>query len=273
MAATPRFVFTITPGHTGTTWLAELLGRHLPDCAAYHERLGWGLFGEQTPDLSHLTRFNAFGNIPAIQSFWRRKADHVLGEPVATYVETSHLLAKCGLMENIERFTSHGPVAILCLTRDPVAIVRSMRRRGDMLNKGDQWLWHLDPDYPRKLLAFEFFEPHGYDGVRAWYVCEMATRAAYYRQLLANTPNLRFIDVRVENLNQAASVRALLAELGVSIDAESIHLPPRRNPGPPGPDNEAADAGMRRLFDGMQFDPERIAAVYIEQGHRLGRAA
>lgn len=272
MANPPRFVFTITPGHTGTTWLAEFLGAHLPRCAAYHERLGFDLFGEQTPDLSHLTRFNSEGNVAAVRAFWRRKAGHVMTESVSTYIETSHLLAKCGLLENLELFLQHGAVTILCVARDPVAIVRSMRRRGDMLNKGDQWLWHLDPDYPRKLLDAGFFRPHGYDGLRAWYVCEMAARAAYYRRLLEDTPGVRFVSVRIEDLREAPGARALLTTLGVA-ETVAPDLPPKRNTSPAWGDDRAADERVQALFTELNFDAERVAAEYFERGYRLGTAA
>ena len=68
-----RFVFTLTPGRTGTAYLAQLLRANLPHAEVHHEILGYDAFGVDSPDLSHLMQFNSRGNTPHVQAFWRRK--------------------------------------------------------------------------------------------------------------------------------------------------------------------------------------------------------
>lgn len=268
MAAERSFVFTITPGHTGTTWLSELLAFNLPGSRVYHEILGYDRFGVDTPDISHMTLFNSQGNVAQVRAFWEQKAARILADDTSWYGETSHLLSKCGLLENIGLFTRVGTVYIICLDRDLLALVRSMRRRCDMLNKGDQWLWHLDPDYPRKLLSAEFFAPYGVDGTRLWYGCEMRTRAAYYRQLLAREERIRFIKTSIEALAEPRALVWLFGQLGLRVEPENIAVPPRANVS--AGQAAAGDEPVARLIGEMQFDPEAIAAQYIARGYRLG---
>jgi hypothetical protein len=138
-----------------------------------------------------------------------------------------------------------------------------------MINKGNQWLWHLDPEYPRKLVAAEFFQPHGVDGLRLWYGCEMRARAAYYRLLLADTPGLSFLDASLESLASEQGVSALLSALGEERQqAGGLSLPARRNVS--GDTVQGADEPIARVVQEMQFDPVRIASAYIAHGYRLG---
>jgi hypothetical protein len=266
-----KFVFTITPGHSGTTWLAELFRRNLdPSAAVHHEILGYDKFGVDTPYLSHMTRFNSEGNVKHIRDFWAQKASRILTHPGQWYVETSHLLSKCGLFENIDLFTEHGRVFVICLSRDLLALVRSMRRRFDMINKGNQWLWHLDPDYPRKLVAKEFFMPYGVDGARLWYGCEMRARAGYYRQLLGHRNDIEFYDVGIENLDSPAAVSQLLQALDLKVGGTGPGLPPKANTSGVIGESQNDDSALAALISSMQFEPTAIAKNYLEQGFRLG---
>jgi hypothetical protein len=268
LTRTRKFLFTITPGHTGTTWLAQVLSAHLPDSRVFHEILGYDRFGVDTPDLSHMTLFNSQGNVAKVRDFWRQKAARIIAEPSTWYGETSHLLAKCGLLENIELFTDVGEVYVLCLERELADLVKSMRQRHDMINKGNQWLWHLDPDYPRKLVARGFFEPHGVDGTRLWYACEMRARAAYYRQLLEQHPRVHFISRSIEALVDPGALQALLQGLGVDLPAGKIAVPARSNVSRR--EQSASGGQIDAVIRDMTFDPEQIAANYLAKGYRLG---
>ncbi len=263
-----KFIFTITPGHSGTTWLRDLLAINLPDSRVFHEILGYDRFGVDTPDVSHMTLFNSQGNVEHVRAFWRQKAKRIISQPVRWYGETSHLLAKSGLMENIELFASKGQVYILCLDRDLLNLVRSMRRRHDMVNKGNQWLWHLDPDYPRKLVAKEFFMPYGLDGIRLWYGCEMRARAAYYRLLLAEDERVKFVSTSIESLGERAGLAGLFAQLGLPMAPEEIEMPARSNVS--GGEHSAGREPIADVIRQMHFDPEKLAGDYLARGYRLG---
>lgn len=267
-----KFLFTITPGHTGTTWLAELCKLNLPNASVYHEILGYDRFGVDTPDVSHMTLFNSVGNVAHVRSFWQRKAERVLAHSSEWYVETSHLLSKCGLMENIGHFSRHGTVYILCLDRELSPLVASMRRRGDMINKGDQWLWHLDPDYPRKLVAPDYFAPFGVDGWRLWYACEMRCRAAYYRRLMEKNDGIVFIRSGIETLTSASGMQAFFHEIGAPLDNEALSVPPRQNVGGVHGQEEKRQFPIDETIREMTFDADAIAARHIARGYDIGAA-
>jgi len=248
--------------------LAQLLGDNLPNSQIFHEILGYDRFGVDTPDVSHMTLFNSQGNVKQVRDFWRQKAARIVNSSPGWYGETSHLLAKCGLLENIDLFTSVGPVYILCLDRDLLSLVQSMRRRHDMVNKGDQWLWHLDPDYPRKLVSKEFFVPYGVDGIRLWYGCEMRVRAAYYRKLLEGVKNLQFMHTTIEALSDRNEVEELLSSLEPYFDPQKLDIPDRSNVSVRGEHEE--DEPLSELIRQMTFDPSRIASDYLAKGYQLG---
>src|ERR1700674_19694 len=104
------FIFTMTTGRSGTQYLAELLGHNLPDAECHHEFLQWDSFGVDTPDVSHMCLFNSKGNIEKVVAFWDQKLKRIAATPHRFYVETSHMLMKAGLVENLSSLTMAGRV-------------------------------------------------------------------------------------------------------------------------------------------------------------------
>jgi len=144
-----RYIFTITLGRSGSAYLTELLRSNLPDSEVHHERMWPDGFGLDTPDVSHLMSFNTHGNTAAVKQFWRQKFSVIGAGNTATYVETSHLLAKVGLMENLGTFLQNTEVDIVLLRRDLEKTVISLLARGDFINSGMSWTFYLDWNYPR----------------------------------------------------------------------------------------------------------------------------
>ena len=123
-----HFVFTMTPGRTGTGFLAALLRENsapAEQVAVHHEFIGFDAFGLDTPEMSHFNGFNCHGNTPAVRGFWEQKLARIAGTTGSHYVETSHLLMKAGLAENIDVLTAAGTVHFVVLERDLAATVRS----------------------------------------------------------------------------------------------------------------------------------------------------
>src|SRR6266496_972386 len=167
------FVFTMTTGRSGTLYLAQVLQQNLPDAECYHEIVGWDRFGVDTPDVSHMTLFNAQGNVEKVQAFWRAKLARTAATPKRFYVETSHLLMKAGLIDNIAPLTAKGTVHLIALERDIFSTILSFRRRLDFVNKGNWWMWYLDPDYPRNLVPSRELADVGINGLCLWYILEI----------------------------------------------------------------------------------------------------
>ncbi|MFP6743391.1 MAG: hypothetical protein VCD33_17500 [Alphaproteobacteria bacterium] len=269
-----HFVFTMTPGRSGTGYLAALLegnGGPADQVAVHHEFLGFDDFGRETPEMSHFTGFNCHGNTPAVRRFWEQKLGRIAATPGSHYVETSHLLMKAGLVENIDLLTDAGTVHFVVLRRDPAATVRSYRRRGDFVNRINMRLWCLDPDYPRNIVKADAAMASDKDGICLWYICEVMTRAAHYRQILAGNDRVVFHDAALETLADAETVNALLDGLHLPRATANLAIPGRINESPPHfrllPDEAARiDAVIKKY----PFDPDALARDYIEKGGSLG---
>ncbi len=263
-----RALFTITTGRSGTAYLAELLRLNVPGAECHHEILSYAGFGVDSPDLSDLTQFNALGNTVKVQRFWAQKFARIAAKECSLYVETSHQLAKAGLLENLTRLTSEGvDVLIVDLRRDVTKTVCSLIRRYDFLNKGNMWLWYLDPDYPKKILDPAVLLPRGWLGLCLWYVCEMRTRAEYYRLLLADQP-VQFLQVDVDELNAPDGVVPFLHSVG--FDVPTPRIPPPQNTVQVRDLDTAEMDAVAQLVDATPFDPAALAQQFFDSGRRIG---
>ena len=263
-------LFTMTTGRSGTASLAELLSRNIPGVESHHEILGWDQFGVNTPEVSHMTLFNSRGNVAQVQAFWRQKLARIAALPASTYVETSHVLMKAGLVENLAHLTDRRRVHFVILTRAPYDTVMSFKNRFDFTNRSLWWMWYLDPDYPRNIVESSRFKSFGIDGVILWYLYEIRTRAAYYRRLLSEHPRIAFHEMTLEDLSDRAKVRRLLATLGVERLETEIDLPAPSNRGKNRPHwPPEAERNLRRLIESARVDPDQIARDFITSGRRL----
>jgi hypothetical protein len=205
------------------------LAANLPNARVFHEILSYGSFGFDAPDVSHLHAFNARGNTPHVQEFWRRKLERIEACDRPTYAETSHVLMKAGLVENLAELAGAHEVHFIVLQRDIVETLVSYRNRFDFTNAGNMWLWYLDPGYPRNKVDPKPFLRHGVPGIRLWYIYEIRSRAALYRQAHAGRPNWHFHDADLARLNDPGTVAGLLAALGAAKPADAVIIPPKQN--------------------------------------------
>jgi hypothetical protein len=262
-----QFVFTITAGRTGSHFLAELLAANLEDAQVFDEIIGFAEYGLNTPDISQLASFNTFGNSDSVRAFWKQKFERMLDYPVRYYVETSHVLAKAGLIENIDLLIRHGQVHLVCLNREMIKSLLSYERNFDFYHKTMWWAWYLDPHYPRNIVGSnpQLFEQFGNHGVALWYLCEMRARQAYYRQHFLSLPNLVFHQVEIERLNEPAYAAQFLSELGASLQPGEVRIPPHKNtssnatPLPAGLESQ-----LSQLIQNMQFEPEQLAQQHLQ---------
>lgn len=266
-----HFLFTLSAGRTGTLSLARCLEQNLPGAEVRHEMLGAENFGVDTPEISHLKQFNTSGNNDHVQRFWKTKFARVMRGPTPIYAETSHILMKAGLCENLEQLRASGHVHLLVLKRDVVKTIMSYRRRADFLNRGNMWMWYLDPNYPRHIISPGAFENKGVEGVCLWYLLEIAARAEYYRLLLADRDWISFHDFETHQFGDRASIRGLLIQLGVDVPEERIVLSPAQNQSRfeiDIPDEHAEY--VSELVSRNWVDPADAARGYFGAGKRLG---
>ena len=266
-----NFVFTMTTGRSGTQYLTELLRQNLPDAECHHEILDWDRFGVDMPDLSHMMLFNAYGNIEKVQEFWRQKLVRIAATQRRFYVETSHMLMKAGLIENLAPLTAAGRVHLVILERDPYATIVSFLNRSDFTSHGNQWIWYLDPRYPKNIVnGLPAMERGGLSGVCLWYIAEIRVRAAYYAKLLAGNGNVVVHRFTLDELRGQTGAARLLEGLGAGTPPEQIVIPP--------PQNEnidktalgaAEEASLRELIASMPFNAELIAEETVQRGFRF----
>ncbi|HMB77507.1 MAG TPA: hypothetical protein VKN76_13995 [Kiloniellaceae bacterium] len=274
MSAPRRFLFTLTAGRTGTASLAKLFEINFPAAESHHEIIGWDRFGLDSPDLSTMTLFNSQGNLPAVREFWARKFARVAASPSALYVETSHVLMKAGLLENLDLLLAavEGPAELhfVDLQRDLFDTVLSYRSRFDFTNKSMWWLWYLDPTYPRNIVDFGKLADFGLNGVCLWYLFEVRARAAYYRQLFAARPGVVFHRLDLTALQDEAAMTAFLSAVSGHALPKPCRLPERQNLGQNKPSFAPKEVELlRRMASEIRFDPEATARDYIDQGRRL----
>lgn len=268
-----RFVFTITTGRSGSAYLAELLTRNLEDAAVFHERTGWLNFGVVTPDLSDFTVFNSVGNVPKVQAFWKRKLERDLAGPHRVHAEASHLLAKAGLMENLGLLTERGAtVEIVILERDVLATLWSFYNRFDFVNNGLAWAFYLDIAYPNIIVDSAPFRSQGVAGRALWYIIEMRTRAAYYRQLMAGQGGVRFHTVDLKVIAAPQGAQALFDAMELA-PARPVTCPPPRNETTQNFFGEKEKASLASLASRYAFDAEELARAFIRSGRRLADGA
>ncbi|HHO53005.1 MAG TPA: hypothetical protein ENK18_19540 [Deltaproteobacteria bacterium] len=262
-----KLIFTLTAGRTGTGFLAQLLQANLPDAVVHHEHLGWRAFGLDTPDLSHLLRFNNEGFTEPVRAFWQRKLSRILELDVPCYAETSHILMKAGLVEALSMLPAGHEVHLIAQRRDWIQTLASYHRRFDLVNLGNRYLWYLDPGYQRRLVDPEPFLELGLHGLRLWYLLEIEVRSAWYR--LRSRPPSAPITVHqtwLEQVTTRSGARELLSALGAPPGA--IELPPKVNAGQGGiPVTESLLRQLSELVAQLgDFEPDSAARPLLHDG-------
>jgi hypothetical protein len=212
-----RLTFSINAGRSGSAYLAAIL-------KAVH---GVTVEHEGRPDM-------AIGWMPHCKehglaaSFGARSWAKT--RPIAAklngargrrwYVETSHLFIKSFWDVAMAHFyTRLGcNVNVVVLRRYAPDVVKSMLRLGFDAVEQQGW-YHL----PGDAMAALNYVPMESERMRAiGYLYDIEAKTSEFRRRFANVD---MIDVRVENLNTATSIRRLYRQLGLSDDSSGIAMP------------------------------------------------
>ncbi|MBI5275652.1 MAG: hypothetical protein HY854_04260 [Burkholderiales bacterium] len=264
-----KFLFTITTGRSGTVFLTSLLKANLHDAKVFHERTGYQSFGVNTPDASHFMLFNSVGNVDKVRAFWRQKFERDRLTEEAWYVETSHFLAKAGLMENIDLLRPYAAeIHVILQRRDVFKTLWSFVNRFDFLNSGFTWLFTLDPRYPKVIVNSKQFVKYGMFGSALWYIIEMQCRAEYYRQLYIDDTLLHFHSARLEDITTKNGATEFLSGL-VKEKIPECKIPRKVNETKQEYFGDKERDLCRELVEKFKFDPVELAKLYIGNGGRL----
>ena len=241
-----EFVFTITQGRTGTLSLCKLF-QYDPAALAIHEDTGPRAHGTVTPDVGHMRRFNTYGLTPEIAAFWTQKLaihrEEAAKRGKRRYVETSHMNAKCGLVEYIRAAGAHSEdrFRFIVLNRAPEKIARSLYELNQMRNIESRWLWYLDPGYPSNLVNAKPYLKLSYLGLLAWYVREIEARKAAYIAMLGDRYDV--LNVDIDQPDWAAIVSRSYG-FGIPADGKVPHISTNN----PSTERSALEQELRDIF-------------------------
>ncbi len=243
MAKRIDYLFSINTGRSGSEYLGSIL-KHVVDCHAEHEPepIGNGavmrqyLRGEHGP-----MRELAQNKIKAIQ---QAKGD------AQVYAETNHCFIK-GFGWFLPELLPQEKIGVIILKRDEAKIAQSLLRVGcsPLVSGGRDWIstpemalplvqppkrlgstraaYHLARaiKFPFRALDFLVYKCCGkrlgypkwltnYElDCLAWYVQDTHARAEVYKQTY---PNITFVEVTIDDLNELESVEAMLSQFGLA---------------------------------------------------------
>ena len=252
-----RFVFTLTTGRTGTRTLAALLGANLPGARVHHERLGARVRGVHTPSIPTLLAFNHRGSVEEVQAFWKRKWAAIADQPSHTWVETSHLLLKAGLVPALDHLDAEDQIHLVALRRDRRSLLQSFMRLQDFRRRGNRLQWYLDELAPRNLVPLSPDLAGSAMGLALWYILETEARVALARRQVARDPRIVVHDLVTHQLGDADAVFPLLQALVPDLSADRVHIPPRLNASHTAPLDDALLQSIDQLVARVaDFDAE-----------------
>ncbi|MCG8432771.1 MAG: hypothetical protein MJA83_01920, partial [Gammaproteobacteria bacterium] len=105
-------------------------------------------------------------------------------------------------------------------------------------------------------------------GLCLWYVTEIAARAAYYRYLFHDQPNVHIHWIDLKTLKKPTGVASLLLALGQRVEAKSVRLPPGFGGAVPAEPTVAPE--ISRLLQRFPFKVRQRAKSFLKAGGRLG---
>ncbi|MEM9062566.1 MAG: hypothetical protein AAGD13_19070 [Pseudomonadota bacterium] len=291
-------VYTVTNGTAGTGYLRRFLEGNLRDAEIHGDRAGWLDLGVNCPDASHLTRFNTMGNLPEIRSFWRRKLKADMASSQEILVDLTHLHAKAGLVENLDLVPEDVQIVLIHLRHNIRETVWTIHNRCDFRNSGFTWVFALDPNYRNVMVPSGQFAEQGMAGLALWYVVEMRVRAAFYKRLTAEMPNVTYSEIWLAELvNRLPAATQVLETIGGERPddvkpAEREETQPIRPGGQEIQKGSAAEkttgpkakpAGnmfgqdvrdnISKMVDRFKWDAEELAEGFFSSGRRLGDPA
>jgi hypothetical protein len=259
-----QFAFALATTSQEAQLLAALLGANLNDAEVHHRHDAPTDIGTVTPESSLVRRFNTDGNRQSVRDFWRGKFAHHLHGPGPLYAETSHVLATAGLIENLALLDASLRVDIVILRRPPELSLQELTNASSTEAGLFPGVIGLDPQCPNRIVEPAPYLASGRLGTCLWYVTEMAARAAYYRMLLRDRPNIHIHWIGLETLKHAPGAPGLLKALGHP--AAAVRLPSEIN----GANAVGADPVILGLVERHPLQARKRATAFIESGRRLG---
>ncbi len=257
-----QLIFALATSDSEAGALAALLRANLPDAEVHLRRDAPGDLGLRRPEASLVELFNGGAAGQAVRDFWRRKLAIELYGRTDVYAETCHRLAAAGLIENLDLLDEDLRIDLVALRRPLDRILCDLWACGT-----ERPAFALDPSHAQRIVEPAAYLAEGELGRCLWYATEMAARAAYYRALLRDRPNVTLHWVDLEPLARPTGAAALLTDLGRSVTKETVRIP---DPDPVEIAPEAeVDPAIPELISRFPLEARKRAKRFIDRGRRL----
>lgn len=264
-------VFSMSPGRSGTGYLSALLSGNLGYSDIAHE-------DTVVSSGQWIVKFNHTFDHDTLDRAWESKLSGFLDNPAPVAGETSHLLMKAGLIENLHRLKGRGDVVLCALERDKWDVLRSYSRRTDFQKIGRILTYYLHPGFKNNIVPPDPFSDFREYGAQLWYLYEMQARTVYYRDwyMPAHVPWVRVISTTLERIATHDGAQSFLTVVTPDNQFDRLALPTKINTQQ---DLNRADVDEDRLTRLMTFDTDlsldipALVADYWNSGKRLKRTA
>ena len=212
------YIFVATTGRSGTTSLCRVLEQAVDGAICFHEPHPI-MFSDYSRE-KHVDREEYFRHL-----FFTQKRIYIKRAAAGKkyYVETNHQFIKNFAFAAIPYFVSK--IRIIHLKRDPVSVARSFYSINSVPGKAPRGHYYmLDPDEPTNIIRIpELFDGHNefrHDFYRCiWYWYEIEARVHAMKE---RYPDVGWVNMTTEELNDKAALRAMFEKLGIPVDASRL---------------------------------------------------
>lgn len=201
-----RFIFTVTTGRSGSSFLTEILGCLKDTCSVHEPR----------PRLDRVMRMTQGYPIVAEEFLSKKKIPAIGGmlKNKSIYAESSHLFCK-GFVEAWLRSDEVPTPDLICLDRDLRKISCSLLQIGTTPGRTWQGLkYYLAPNDPDNLTLIEEHDSlHDYQ-ICYWYCLEIEARKKHYKTLIEEQGG-KCIHTSIEQLKTPEGIEAVRENLNL----------------------------------------------------------
>jgi len=262
-----KYLFTLSTGKCGTSYLATMLKANIPQATTMHEYHSLDEIGYGRPDIKTMIAYNTKGNIDEVQDYWQQKWQTISTGTAPLYAETSHILMNVGLVENAAQLIQpEDEVHFVTLTRNIYDILVSLHNKKDLITGLNSLFWYLHPHYTKLFISPEKYSNFSLFGRRLWYIHEICTRAAYYQLKYANIPQFHFHTITLDELNDREFVASFLEKIGHGVAVDRVFIPERQNIGTTKEELFESDIKeMKEMITQMPVDYQLVAKEFLAQ--------
>jgi hypothetical protein len=197
----PRLIFCVTPGRSGTTYLAGLL-EGLNKTVSVHEA---------KPNFVSRMRRVQSNRIEAIKFWEEKKIPAIQSLGCNFYIETSHLFCKGFFEPLVENYQLPN---LIILRRSLRQVAKSLTKLNTIPGRTKSGLrWYLQPSDPVLLKIEDSKNLNDYQ-ICYWYCLEIEARSKKYKEIVLEKGG-KVTEVSLDGLRQGDDLSRLILELGL----------------------------------------------------------